>query len=496
MKKILFTAGTVAVLALASCSNDETSQEALVNPNEIRYEVVTNNSTRANTLFNATTGLTQDFKIYAKFQHSSASNPDKNYINGDNVTYTSGSWSYSKHYWPEGILDFFAWSGTNGTTSAALDCNTTDNSHSLKVSGVVIPESHASQNDMLYAVTPSQAKPTGDQANDPIKLNFRHALAQLVFKAKNVSPNIFVKIDKISLVNIDTKGNVAYSATTTNPQYKESDATDANAVISCSWTRDANQIVAGTSDADAGTHPQEVVSVGAQIPVIYNADPVTICESSASSAAQTAYDEAVAAEATAKAAAEADPDDQDAQDAYAAAQEATTKAKDALDADAAAAQTLAQAMYVIPQEFTPWDAAAKTKASEITGTYFKVKCIIYNLADGENSGYKATTDDLVLYSDAADDTVTKDILIPIKALQGGWLAGRKYIYTFIFGAAADDPTDPGNGGLDPEEPDPDNPVLKYITYDLKNLSVDDWVEANATDQNMNYKKPTTEGQNN
>jgi hypothetical protein len=127
-----------------------------------------------------------------------------------------------------------------------------------------------------------------------------------------------------------------------------------------------------------------------------------------------------------------------------------------------------------------------------------VRCAICNIASGEG-GEPAATDQWV-YGDAATTDVDgvstttytyKDILIPVKKFSksknadiASWEAGKKYIYTFIFGKDADG--NPGNGGLDPEEPDPENPVLKNIEIDTNATTMDDYFIEGTVNQHMTY----------
>ena len=69
---------------------------------------------------------------------------------------------------------------------------------------------------MLYAVKLNQTRTTtetgtGDEPvvveGAPVSLNFRHALSQIVFQAKNTNPNLYVEISGVKLVNVDDKGN-------------------------------------------------------------------------------------------------------------------------------------------------------------------------------------------------------------------------------------------------------------------------------------------------
>jgi hypothetical protein len=98
--------------------------------------------------------------------------------------------------------------------------------------------------------------------------------------------------------------------------------------------------------------------------------------------------------------------------------------------------------------------------------YFLIKCRIFNVANSTAVNYATDTP---LYG---DKNTFKTILIPVSlatdAPETAFKAGKKYIYTFIFGRNG------GNGGLDPENPDPNDPILNTITYTTETITVDDW----------------------
>jgi hypothetical protein len=441
MKKLLFTAGTVAVLALASCSNDETVQESLVNSNEISFEVVTNNATRATTLWSSTNGLKQNFTVYAQLHGTT--NPA--YIDGETISYTAASgstaasWSsLSTHYWPTGeneSLDFFAASGKDGSSCAyAFDAT----NHYMTISDVVMPEASDSQDDIVYAVNGEQTK-----ANGKVSLNFRHALAQLVFYAKTGSPNVFVRIDGVQLVNVKTTGSANFGIDGTSTQYIDPDV--ATATTGQSNTYQNNAVVWSLGDTKGKAILGDGTNGAASADLVYGAD-ATLLES----AAETGL------------------------------------------ASRSAVFVLPQDITTASDELPVGENKGAVAASSLENMYFLVKCAICNVTTTEgDDAYKPVDTDTWVYGNAS---TTKNILIPVKLFSKTknanitkWEAGKKYIYTFIFGIKSDGT--PGNGGLDPDNPNPDDPVLNPIEIDTDvdgGMSVDDFAPEYGVDQYMTY----------
>lgn len=127
------------------------------------------------------------------------------------------------------------------------------------------------------------------------------------------------------------------------------------------------------------------------------------------------------------------------------------------------------AMLLIPQTTNAISITKGMELNEANGSYFLVNCIIKD----KNSG-------IVLWGGENG----KDVLVPV---QFAWTEGKKYIYTFLFGD--------GNGGYDPENPDPEKPILVPITF---SCTVDDFIKGEDKDIEMKTtsdKSGSTEGNN-
>lgn len=188
---------------LGSCSQDDVV-DVNRDGDEIRFTAVTNGSTRAADIYSPT-APPKSFQVSAMSQGKVYISDDKIDRVGEQEPY---KWENSTgtRYWPEDAVDFYA--HVNAGTTFAL------NSGAPTFNNFSVASAVGSQVDLLYAVKKGQTKPETDT---PVKLNFRHALSQIVFKARNESENIFVQIKGVKVMNVKGSGN-----------YKFPDSTDPN----------------------------------------------------------------------------------------------------------------------------------------------------------------------------------------------------------------------------------------------------------------------------
>ena len=374
------------MLALASCSNDELTS---VNRDgdEIAFSVVTNSATRAADVY-CNNNKPSGFNVWATFN-------GQTYINGDNVQYQGGKWvnTSGTRYWPDGEVSFFA----HVNAGDAFNWN----GGQPKIENFTVGTDVATQQDLLYAVK-TASKGTDGKA----ELNFRHALSQIVFQAKNTNPNLYVEISGVSVCKVKNQGTFTYPTDDTSDKVGEHND---GASIDYSTQKWGSWSTNGTQQYD----------------VTFNAVQLNGSKT-ATSVSLTNTNE-------------------------------TAKAYD-------------KVMLLLPQNSTKWDVgtnATTGKPEDQTGTYFLVKCQIYNVAG--TTVNKNT--DVCLWGNGG----AEDVAIPVAL---NWEQGKKYIYTFVFGD--------GNGGYDPD-PDPDDPdpkptpVLVPITFEV---TVDDFVPVGNQDIEM------------
>ncbi|MDE6007983.1 MAG: fimbrillin family protein [Muribaculaceae bacterium] len=197
MKKNLFWAASIACLC-ASCANDAVIEENRAS-DEIRFRAFAEGSTRADAVY-CPSNLPEEFNVYA-------TDADNNLIiDGDLIKLESGAYvnKTAQRYWPEsGTLTFEAL--LNGSKESDGTVNFS------------VADAAASQKDLIYA------RATGSKADGTVALNFRHALSQIVFKAKNTNETLTVKVSKVELCNVNNSGVYTLPSDNTTDNSGETD---------------------------------------------------------------------------------------------------------------------------------------------------------------------------------------------------------------------------------------------------------------------------------
>lgn len=236
------------------------------------------------------------------------------------------------------------------------------------------------------------------------QLNFRHALSQIVFQAQNKNSKLYVEISGVSVCKVNNQGTFTYPTSDTEDKVGEHNENGSIDYEKQGW---------GNWTATSGT---EKYSVNFEVVKLNGNGEVKSLTNT----------------------------------------NETDKAYN-------------NVMLLLPQTTTAWDVTNQTTGhpENQAGTYFLVKCKIFNVRDPEIG--KQEDDHCLWGEDGA-----ADVAIPVRI---DWKQGKKYIYTFVFGD--------GNGGYDPD-PDPDDPdvptpVLVPITFDV---TVDDFVPVENQDIEM------------
>lgn len=203
MKKTVLIVPALLALAAVSCTKSEVLES---NSGEIRFNVVANKATKADAIYDNSNF--DQFTVYASTAEGSVADRTT-YIDGDVINKVPGGWENvsGTRFWPETALNFYALRNADGFVWNPAEAHSFDFSVASEVSA---------QKDLLYAVKLNQTRTTtetgtGDEPvvveGAPVSLNFRHALSQIVFQAKNTNPNLYVEISGVKLVNVDDKGN-------------------------------------------------------------------------------------------------------------------------------------------------------------------------------------------------------------------------------------------------------------------------------------------------
>lgn len=200
MKQNLFYSAAAAALVLTACSTSE-EMDIPQNHDAISFGVTAANSTRAVESF-CNSNLPKSFKVTA-LKHAAKDvyfESDVITGSGNPVKYTSNT----ERYWPQYNLDFHAHVNGDGFY------NYTDGVAQFQ--NFKVQPNVQDQVDLLYAVK-------NDQMRQTVKLNFHHALSQVVFRAVNNS-NLDVEVKGVSVGNVRTGGTYTFPKLDTDPNYE------------------------------------------------------------------------------------------------------------------------------------------------------------------------------------------------------------------------------------------------------------------------------------
>lgn len=223
MKKIIF--GAMAAVALLACSKEQVIDQNRAN-DEIAFSVVADNQTKAAAVYCANNKMTA-FDVYGTYTKDATT---QWYFQKDHIAYQNDAWvnTTTTRYWSEdGKHDFYAI--VNGTMNVTA-INATPAAPTVNFS----PETTvANQLDLLYAVATEKTKSTS-----AVELNFRHALSQIEFKAKNTNPQLYVKITGVKVGQTPGTGVFTFPTTSTSTNFEnhEQNTTANPALNTGTWT--------------------------------------------------------------------------------------------------------------------------------------------------------------------------------------------------------------------------------------------------------------------
>lgn len=208
MKKILI--GAIGLLALASCSQNETL-EVNNDGNEILFGVSTENATRVQSgeLFSSTVKPTE-FTVFASYNNANFfPNTGAVKVMQDATDNTKWVTDGKTYYWPNtGNINFFAVRNGGTLTWNPAAGGSLTSEFTVSNQGVTYPTPN--ENDANNQVDFIYAYATSAKTANKVPLNFKHALSQVVFKAKNTHADIEVQIDKIAVCFVKEKGTFTF----------------------------------------------------------------------------------------------------------------------------------------------------------------------------------------------------------------------------------------------------------------------------------------------
>lgn len=315
MKKVLF--GAMAALTLVACSNDEVTD--VTKSKEIKFNVTAGKAvTRAADGY-CNDAKPADFDVWAK-------QGTTNYFAATNFVQSGSEWVINDatlRYWPEeGTLDFFAMKNYNGDVTWSATNTTTP----LTVANYTVEGEVGNQKDFIYAVSAGVANKT------LATLNFRHALSQIEFQAKNDNKNIYVEITGVKVVNVANKGTLTLPIATTANNFEDH----------------ANGVNSDYADHVKGT---------------WVTTPIATSKATYTMLA-TNGNAATTAEVL-----------------------GTNTAVGITTANATGKEYSNQTLYVMPQEVNAWDGTGKP--GDASNAYFALTCKIWNVAAGDGSQDKS-----------------------------------------------------------------------------------------------------------
>lgn len=404
---------TAAMTLATSCSSDAVVEDQQA-ANAIQFGITTGNASRAASYY-CNNDKPDQFNVWAKVKVGE--NVFKTYFENESYTKETGATTWTidgttERFWPNEEVSFYAVKNQtkyNGDVFADVAWNDSTPTIAFTVEKPVQTEA-SKQQDLLYAYTKATKNVQDNKC--VANLNFRHALSQVVFKAQNKNKNIYVAISEVQVANLKTTGTFTFPTNVTD-DHALNNRHDQSGVIA------DNDLSFGKWE-NLST-PAEFTTTGAfgPIPVPCNkkvgdvvsaVGPVNLTNN-----------------------------------------EGTATGEGSVKANEQQNKTLS--LIVLPQELDPAAYDKVNNKWEEAKAYFKVRCLVKNVAAG--NGTKATDDDVTLYDNY--------IYIPVKI---DWQVGKKYIYTFVF-------SEKGHAGYDEKG----NDVLIPIEF---NVTVDDFAEGDKT----------------
>lgn len=223
--KLFSTIAIFTALLLSSCANDDLLSESNASGNRaISVNPTVSASSRGQAIDNigelAASGNGFSLVAYVEGSNFMGSKDENNLLSGVNFEYSNGAWNYvnesDMHFWNEAegkAINFYAVSPANNQKIKLIQ--SPENSSTMSdlridytIDCVQNPAYDTSnltpQVDLMYAKTENVSS-TGESTNNGVQLEFKHALSQILIKAKTTDPSIEAEIKSLA-VNIKYAG--------------------------------------------------------------------------------------------------------------------------------------------------------------------------------------------------------------------------------------------------------------------------------------------------
>ena len=203
------------VCVIASCSGDETLDSRDIRDRELTFRILSEKTVSKATT--TTIATLENFRVSAYWRESPGVGFTPNFMyNISVIKNSSDNWIYSpiKYYPPSGGVDFYAYSPYNSmsATNFAESAATPE----LKY---VVPPAASLQEDFLIAKAVAThdgstwTNPWGTIPN-PVNMEFKHALSQVVFDARSTAKGVKFIIKEITITNLKPSGAIDLSTQT------------------------------------------------------------------------------------------------------------------------------------------------------------------------------------------------------------------------------------------------------------------------------------------
>ena len=208
-------------LLLAGCSADEEIANVQTSEtNAISFNVVSNNPQTKATPITPTTFKDHPFEVFAfkDGEHFMGRHEEGSWkSDGVEIKYQNNGWTYKNPddmlYWPHiSPLDFYALSPSDNFNLTFPTIQGDSQTFTYTVNDDYGDQSYQGyQNvDVMYALAKNQKK--SDLPNGVVTLHFKHALSQVVFKAKKNSDQMHVRIQNMKICTVPTNGTFTFPA--------------------------------------------------------------------------------------------------------------------------------------------------------------------------------------------------------------------------------------------------------------------------------------------